>query len=60
VLSLSTLSTPTPLNDLKECNEHPWKTEENKKKKKRRLFKHRVESGEKNSLSYNKKTICYS
>jgi hypothetical protein len=24
ILSLSTISTPTPLDDLKECNEHPW------------------------------------
>jgi hypothetical protein len=35
VLSLSTLSTPTIFDDLKECNEHPWKIEENKKKKKK-------------------------
>jgi hypothetical protein len=27
VLSLSTLPTPTPLDDLKECNEYPWKFE---------------------------------
>jgi hypothetical protein len=24
ILSLSTISTPTPLDDLKECNEYPW------------------------------------
>jgi hypothetical protein len=29
VLSLSTLSTPTSLNDLKECEEYPWKIEYN-------------------------------
>jgi hypothetical protein len=28
VLSLSTLSTPTPLDDLEECDEHPWEDEE--------------------------------
>jgi hypothetical protein len=27
LISLLTISTPTPLDDLKECNEHPWKTE---------------------------------
>jgi hypothetical protein len=32
VLSLSTLSTPTSLNDLKECNEYPWKIEDDNKK----------------------------
>jgi hypothetical protein len=26
------ISTPTPLDDLKECNEYPWKTEDDKKK----------------------------
>jgi hypothetical protein len=26
VLSLSTISAPTPLDDLKECKEYPWKT----------------------------------
>jgi hypothetical protein len=29
VLSLSTLSTPTPFNDLKECNKYPWKNQNN-------------------------------
>jgi hypothetical protein len=24
ILSLSTISTPTPLDDLKECNEYLW------------------------------------
>jgi hypothetical protein len=24
ILSLSTVSTPTPLDDLKDCNEYPW------------------------------------
>jgi hypothetical protein len=28
ILSLSTISTPSPLDDLKECNEYPWKTED--------------------------------
>jgi hypothetical protein len=31
VLFLSTLSTPTFFDDLKECKEHPWKTENNNK-----------------------------
>jgi hypothetical protein len=32
VLSLSTLSTPTPLDDLKKCKEHPWEIEDDNKK----------------------------
>jgi hypothetical protein len=24
ILSLSAISTPTPLDNLKECNEYPW------------------------------------
>jgi hypothetical protein len=27
ILSLSTISTPTPLDDLKECKRYPWITE---------------------------------
>jgi hypothetical protein len=26
MLSLSAISTPTPLDDLNECNEHSWET----------------------------------
>jgi hypothetical protein len=28
ILSLSRISTPTPLDDLNEYSEHPWKTED--------------------------------
>jgi hypothetical protein len=28
VLSLSTLSTPTSLDDLKQCNEYPWEIDD--------------------------------
>jgi hypothetical protein len=28
ILSLSIISTQTSLDDLKECKEHPWKTED--------------------------------
>jgi hypothetical protein len=28
-LSHSTISTPTPLDGLKKCNEYPWKNEDN-------------------------------
>jgi hypothetical protein len=31
VLSLSTLSTPTCFDDLKECKEYSWETEDDKK-----------------------------
>jgi hypothetical protein len=32
VLSLSSLSTPTPLDDLKENKEHHWEIEDDSKK----------------------------
>jgi hypothetical protein len=33
ILSLSTISTPTPLDDLKECNEHPCVIEDDEESK---------------------------
>jgi hypothetical protein len=30
-LSLSKISTPTPVDDSKRCKSYPWKTEDNKK-----------------------------
>jgi hypothetical protein len=34
ILSLSTISTPTPLDDFKEYNEHPWETEDGEESEK--------------------------